>query len=904
LFDRFFPNRQHRNQYAEYINYHHRNFDVKGLTTQGVYTLELAQVFVELALDRQEAEAASADPIRPMAVALQEGRHAVWSYLTSKQIAGRTLVFLGPPGSGKTTLLKHLAITLAPHKTDVNITQGYSRLPILLFLRDYTEQILQNPKFTILHALQEVLRKWQVDIPMDWFQDQLKRGQCLVMLDGLDEVADFRSRQQVVSWVDRQITTFSKNQFIVTSRPFGYRSNPLRKTLELEVQPFSINQVEHFVHRWYLANEIMAAQRDDPGVQMEARSGAEDLLMRLRRAHVLLDMAVNPLLLTMIATVHRYRSSLPGRRVELYAEICEVFLGKRQQARGMTFDLTPAQKQRVLQPLAFHMMRQQQREILLPEAVNVIQGHLNRVSPQSSGEQFLEDVVNSSGLLVEREAELFGFAHLTFQEYLAAMHVQDQRLENDLIKRVEDTWWHETIRLYAAQVDATNIVRACLNKRTPSIQALTLAMECLEEAREVHADLRNIFDRLAQSVDHQNPEVRRISAEVKLALRVRRMMRVDEDRYIDHSFISHAEYQLFLDESRRFNQYFHPDHWEGYAFASGHGQRPIVGVRPADAVAFCDWLTKRDQGEWRYRLPRKNEIESMTNNNNVDDSQEKSVSYWVTVSGHAFTNSHFDPSGVASFEGMQRRVHEWFTNDWRMHSRLTNFQQASQLIVARVQQRRFAMRDLDRNLQLSRLEAPDIVHDVNVVRNRGTVSRSQALQARIRYDLTLAQDLDIERARLITLDEVVQVARVISNELDHAQNLENAPDLARQLVRRLERAHSHAQNKESIFQPELIRALTEAQSSANDLVLTLQDAQKLARRRVRTNSILYISELLHQIESLQVENAAADMDEAKRLLDSYVDLYLDFLLLEARINRQLPSFEGIRIIKERKQPLM
>ena len=516
----------------------------------------------------------------------------------------------------------------------------------------------------------------------------------------------------------------------------------------------------------------------------------------------------------------------------------------------------------------------------------------------------MEDVVNSSGLLVEREAGLFGFAHLTFQEYLAAMHVQDQRLENELIKRVEDTWWHETIRLYAAQVDATNIVRACLNKRTPSIQALTLAMECLEEAREVHADLRNIFDRLAQSVDHQNPEVRRISAEVKLALRVRRMMRVDEDRYIDHSYISHAEYQLFLDESRRYNQYFQPDHWEGYTFFSGHGQRPIVGVRPADAVAFCEWLTKRDQGEWRYRLPRKNEIESMTSNAKVVESQDNTFSYWVTVSGQAFTNSKFDSSSIAKAEPMLRRVQELFNNDWRMHTRLPNFQQASKMIASQIRMRQFAMYDLDRNLQLSRLEAPDIVRDVNVVRNRGTISRAQALQARIRYDLTLAQDLDIERARLITLDEVVQVAHVLSNEIDHAQNLENAPDLARHLLRSLERAHSHAQNKESVFQPELIRALTEAQGEANNLVQTLQEAQKLARRRVRTNSIFYISDLLHQIESLRAENETAAIGEAQRLLETYVDLYLDFLLLEARTNRQLPSFEGIRIIKERKQPLV
>ena len=47
----------------------------------------------------------------------------------------------------------------------------------------------------------------------------------------------------------------------------------------------------------------------------------------------------------MIATVHRYRASLPGKRVALYAEICEVFLGKRQEARGIAQELSAAQKQ-------------------------------------------------------------------------------------------------------------------------------------------------------------------------------------------------------------------------------------------------------------------------------------------------------------------------------------------------------------------------------------------------------------------------------------------------------------------------------------------------------------------------------------------------------------------------------
>jgi predicted NACHT family NTPase len=86
---------------------------------------------------------------------------------------------------------------------------------------------------------------------------------------------------------------------------------------------------------------------------MQARQQADDLLRRIVRTPALLALAVNPLLLTMITTVHRYRSSLPGRRVELYAEICEVFLGKRQQSRGIEIDMTPAQKQSVLQPLAY-----------------------------------------------------------------------------------------------------------------------------------------------------------------------------------------------------------------------------------------------------------------------------------------------------------------------------------------------------------------------------------------------------------------------------------------------------------------------------------------------------------------------------------------------------------------------
>jgi len=106
------------------------------------------------------------------------------------------------------------------------------------------------------------------------------------------------------------------------------------------VQPLVPDQVRRFVHAWYLATEVAHhLGNKNQTVRSKAAEGADGLLGKLRQSRDLGDLAANPLLLTMIATVHRYRGSLPGSRVELYADICAVFFGRRRQARGLDFDL-------------------------------------------------------------------------------------------------------------------------------------------------------------------------------------------------------------------------------------------------------------------------------------------------------------------------------------------------------------------------------------------------------------------------------------------------------------------------------------------------------------------------------------------------------------------------------------
>ena len=105
-----------------------------------------------------------------------------------------------------------------------------------------------------------------------------------------------------------------------------------------------------------------------------------DLIKRIKNSAPLAAMALNPLMLTMIATVHDNRGALPGKRVELYREICDVLLGRRQEAKGIADKLAPPEKQSVLQALALALMKTNPRSFSMTEGCAFIHDRLQRVT--------------------------------------------------------------------------------------------------------------------------------------------------------------------------------------------------------------------------------------------------------------------------------------------------------------------------------------------------------------------------------------------------------------------------------------------------------------------------------------------------------------------------------------------
>ena len=482
------------------------------------------------------------------------GSQKIWDFLTQstkkKFQAYRRLAVIGPPGSGKTTLLKHLTLTYA--KKAYQKYKAPKFIPVLLYLRDIrhlivTEQPPSLPKLIRDH-IQSLPAQSPLTPPSNWIEDQLKIGKCLVMLDGLDEVADSEERERVSQWVNRQMEVYRQTAFVLTSRPHGFKSAPVEQVgTVLEVLPFNSEQMKQFIQSWYLQTEIMSrAGKDTPAVRSEAKSHAEDLIERIRDNRAIADMASNPLLVTMIATVHYCGSALPGRRVELYQKISDLLLGPRQEAKKIETPLTAEQNKSVLQVLALALMQGKTREFTPAQGQELILDELKRVAGSAlTPSQFLKQIKEVSGLLVERELGVYEFAHLSFQEYLAAAQVKELQQDDLLAENLQEPWWAETIRLYAAQSDATNLIQKAIEN--PTVNSLTLALDCLQESLKVEPAIREqLEEMLEEGLESPDPQIAKLAAEVRLSRRLNNLFKIDENLEIDPSYITYAEYQLFV----------------------------------------------------------------------------------------------------------------------------------------------------------------------------------------------------------------------------------------------------------------------------------------------------------------------------------------------------------------------
>jgi hypothetical protein len=483
----------------------------------------------------------------------------IWSFLAeAKQVpAYRQLAIVSWGGFGKTTLLKHLAYVFGTQQhRQYNVPFW---VPILLPLRNYRKQLASDappnlPQLVMQHhvkALAELNPKLNT-LPSQWAQNLLSQGKALVMFDGFDEIPE-AERKKLGGWLNNQMRRFDKSVFILASRPKAYQDSfiePLRT--KIWVRPFNRQQQVRFVNQWYLSQERLArGGRNTPEVEREAQRNAQNLLDQIQdeARPKLADLAKNPLLLNLLATYHRSNPGveLPRQRAELYEDIVTLQLRKRPDARQIELPLSPGDRQGVLQAVALTMMQQTQR--LIPEADlrALITTILTEKGYSVSANEFLNQIIDVSELIVRQGLEGCEFAHLSFQEFLAAAQIKDLKQANLLYPHLQDantegeekSWWWQTILLYAAQTNPTPLIQEMLRQG-----ATDLAYTCWQETRFA------IASEVAIALERLKPKIQVARHErLESLLQAQKWREADEETYrLMITTVGKEEGQLFEEE--------------------------------------------------------------------------------------------------------------------------------------------------------------------------------------------------------------------------------------------------------------------------------------------------------------------------------------------------------------------
>jgi hypothetical protein len=447
----------------------------------GIFVSLLEKVFVELGLDghAQMAGYGKNAPFSPEELESHEqcDRLQIWDLLkrAEKQPEMRRIALLAWGGYGKTTLMRHVAYIYSENKQRRGLDR---KIPVLVILGRYRELLSgANPPdlatFVQKQHIPDLPGGEDLVVPENWAKSILKNGRAVVIWDGFDEIPK-ALRSGLVTWMNEQTKRYPKSIFILTSRPKSYREQD-PETFAFPtaywVQEFDDGQRRDFIDRWYLCQEVFAhGGEENAAVKQTAKRAADDLYAQIDRREELKDMAKNPLLLTMMTTFHRRNNGadLPGRRVELYQEICRLQLKDRPKARNLDTVLLNCDAQELLQSLALEMMQCQSRLLKKDAVLANLQATLTAKSERIDAADFLEQVTSIGELLIRQEDE-YEFAHLSFQEYLAAMEIVRTQQESLLYGHLHLSGefadsWSRLMLLYVGLVNPTSLIRQAIQQ--------------------------------------------------------------------------------------------------------------------------------------------------------------------------------------------------------------------------------------------------------------------------------------------------------------------------------------------------------------------------------------------------------------------------------------------------------
>lgn len=389
---------------------------------------DLERLFVPLRLLAIPPEISTADPDRNQKLRKWQEANREPANFGDVFKKERRIALLALPGGGKTLLLKRLAVAYADPRRRTksgDALPDLELLPVLIRCREWKEHI-RRPIPILLQSIANITGQLSLTELWDALQPILKKGQVLLLVDGLDEIHNDADRATFVDNLESFLHEHKLVRLVVTSREAGFSlvAPPLTRFCEKwKIAPLEADTIRLLCGYWH---SLMVG---DTNI---SASESREVSERIIQNDALQRLAENPLLLTMLLVVKHGAGRLPPDRVSLYDRAVEVLLDTWNIKGHEPLNLKEAVPQ--LACVAFQLMLLGRQTATEKELLAILDEAREKVDQirryaKDTPSEFLKRVELRSSLLVEAGHQLEGsrtvpfyqFRHLTFQEHLAAV---------------------------------------------------------------------------------------------------------------------------------------------------------------------------------------------------------------------------------------------------------------------------------------------------------------------------------------------------------------------------------------------------------------------------------------------------------------------------------------------------
>ncbi len=382
------------------------------------------------------------------------------------------VVIIGGPGQGKSTLGQQLAqvhrAKLLNEPYDDKYQPKITRLPFQVVLKDFAQWLANEPEIDALEAYlaERVgnLAKRPGEVTCQNIQEVLRNRDCLLLLDGLDEVVVPKLQRQMLDRIKDFLSDAERlgaKLFVVaTSRPNGYDNQfETEQFWHLELELLSWKKVCTYAEKWIEAKELSEDEsckilptlkecKDDPSIA---------------------GLLATPLQVTIILIIIKSGRRPPSQREDLFNEYW-LTIFRREEGKDRGKEIIKNKESHLLNLHAYlgyllHRRAAEQdiKSLLSKEDFKkVICDFLRKKKGIRFSEevivlemdQLVKEVGDRLILIVQKEKEFFGFELRSFQEFFAAVYLvqtaADTRQRFDRLKAIARYEHWRNVALFVA----------------------------------------------------------------------------------------------------------------------------------------------------------------------------------------------------------------------------------------------------------------------------------------------------------------------------------------------------------------------------------------------------------------------------------------------------------------------